>query len=49
MPIGTYMRRSLVVGAGLAGLLLGGAGVAIAAALIADAALRLRPFARTPR
>jgi hypothetical protein len=38
------MRWSLIVVAGLAGLLLGGAGGVVFAALVADAALRLGPL-----
>jgi hypothetical protein len=41
------MRWALVVVAGLAGLLLGGAGVAVLTAVIADAALRLGTLARS--
>jgi hypothetical protein len=41
------MRWSLVVVAGLAGLLLGGPGGAVFTAVIADAAFRLAPTLRT--
>jgi hypothetical protein len=38
---GARMHRSIVVAAGLAGLLLGGPGGAVFTAIVADAALRL--------
>ena len=41
------MRWSLVVVAGLAGLLLGGPGGAVFTAVIADAAVRLAPALRS--
>ena len=41
------MRWSLVVAAGLAGLLLGGADGAVFTAVIADAAVRIAPVLRS--
>ena len=47
MPIESHMRWSLVVVAGLGGLLLGGADGAVLTAMIADAAVRLGPVLRS--
>jgi hypothetical protein len=47
LPILVDMRWSLAVFAGLAGLLLGGPGGAVFAAVVTDAAVRLAPALRS--